>query len=521
MRNYYEVLGITKKATADEVKRAYRDLARKYHPDNAGPESTAKFQEIQLAYNVLSNPTERAKYDSGNVMEQSADGVEVPDFADIFQEIFANFDIDGLLKNMNENYAHVPRIAGWDVISENDTYHIKLNYNIGVPPEIYEKHEWSLPIFSDLVETPPNGSIEENQLKSMPLPKKPENIFRRIFSYIFPYAILMVFSFVIAVLCSHGALFATALFAISASCYAITGRLLRNYIVSRTAAVEEFIDNEEMFSANKTFRSLSWSFVLLGLFNNSTDLKWKYFYLDGCIGEKWNQFERAENSYKEALKLSTTDDERFLCLKGLINLYSELARRSDFNPYYAEKINECMSQIPLGALACIKIINNLREKVHSCLQSLIDKSFVEALDKFAELHVGGFVERSCFGEMILLHQLKISLTLIGMHEGHGKLDAESRLLTARAHLNVINDYVSKYYPDKIQMTRDCIDSLEALMKSGIEYSDLYMKRKDTTMLFAVPTFGETLTEQPADVDHAQSLADTSSSRANPSLSNRG
>lgn len=64
-RDYYEVLGVDKNATEDELKRAYRKLARKYHPDvnKDDPQAEEKFKEINEAYSVLSDSKTRAQYD--------------------------------------------------------------------------------------------------------------------------------------------------------------------------------------------------------------------------------------------------------------------------------------------------------------------------------------------------------------------------------------------------------------------------------------------------------------------------
>lgn len=63
-RDFYEVLGVTKSATADELKRAYRKLALEWHPDrNKSPEAHDKFKEINEAYEVLSDPQKRQTYD--------------------------------------------------------------------------------------------------------------------------------------------------------------------------------------------------------------------------------------------------------------------------------------------------------------------------------------------------------------------------------------------------------------------------------------------------------------------------
>lgn len=68
MKNYYEILGVSKDATEQEIKKAYRTLAKEHHPDTGGEE--ARFKEIQQAYDVLSDSEKRARYDAGEEVEQ-------------------------------------------------------------------------------------------------------------------------------------------------------------------------------------------------------------------------------------------------------------------------------------------------------------------------------------------------------------------------------------------------------------------------------------------------------------------
>ena len=88
-RDYYEVLGVDKSASDQDIKRAYRQLAKKYHPDaNPGDkEAEEKFKEAAEAYGVLSDPDKRAKYDQFGhaAFDQSGgSGYENMDFNDIF-----------------------------------------------------------------------------------------------------------------------------------------------------------------------------------------------------------------------------------------------------------------------------------------------------------------------------------------------------------------------------------------------------------------------------------------------------
>ena len=92
-QDYYEVLGLSKGASDQDIKKAYRSLAKKYHPDinkDAGAEE--KFKEINEAYEVLSDSQKRATYDQfGHAgMDGAQGGFSGADFGDI-NDIFGSF----------------------------------------------------------------------------------------------------------------------------------------------------------------------------------------------------------------------------------------------------------------------------------------------------------------------------------------------------------------------------------------------------------------------------------------------
>lgn len=149
-RDYYEVLGVDKSASQDEIKRAFRKLAKKYHPD-VSKEANAeeKFKEAQEAYAVLSDESKRAQYDQYGhaAFDQMNGGAGFDfsgfDFSDIFDGLFGSgFGGFGSFGRRNTNGARsgADKLMRISITFEEAVFGCKKEINIGVNEECHECH---------------------------------------------------------------------------------------------------------------------------------------------------------------------------------------------------------------------------------------------------------------------------------------------------------------------------------------------------------------------------------------------
>ena len=122
MRDYYEVLGVSPDAGADEIKRAYRQLARRYHPDISGDERGAAFLEVARAYEVLRDSERRRSYDARLMSQSRADwladevAIDFPSVASVLDRMRDSFFAGARGASLSAEVVLSPQEAFWGAL---------------------------------------------------------------------------------------------------------------------------------------------------------------------------------------------------------------------------------------------------------------------------------------------------------------------------------------------------------------------------------------------------------------------
>lgn len=123
---YYTILGVNKNASREEIKKRYKDLTMKYHPDkNNEPDAQEKFMKINEAYKILSDPHKRDKYDASNDINtnegnKSTNNYNFPSF---------NEEFDKAMKQLNDIFNSEPFTNNTNFHSINSTSNFKTFLN--------------------------------------------------------------------------------------------------------------------------------------------------------------------------------------------------------------------------------------------------------------------------------------------------------------------------------------------------------------------------------------------------------
>ena len=124
MRDYYDVLGVAPDADADQIKRAYRQLARRYHPDISGDDRALTFREVARAYEVLRNPERRRTYDAVLRESQHAGrggwlddevAIDFPSVSSVLDRMRSSFFGAAVPAELNAEIELSPEEAFWGV----------------------------------------------------------------------------------------------------------------------------------------------------------------------------------------------------------------------------------------------------------------------------------------------------------------------------------------------------------------------------------------------------------------------
>ena len=122
MRDYYDVLGVAPGAGAEEIKRAYRQLARRYHPDISGDERGAAFLEVSRAYEVLRDPERRRSYDANLVTGARADwlgdeiAIDFPSVSTVLDRMRDSFFGGAPVAALSAEIVLTPQEAFWGAL---------------------------------------------------------------------------------------------------------------------------------------------------------------------------------------------------------------------------------------------------------------------------------------------------------------------------------------------------------------------------------------------------------------------
>ncbi len=238
--------------------------------------------------------------------------------------------------------------------------------------------------------------------------------------------------------------------------------MLRKKLAARFDSIEQEVKHKEY----KDFRKLEkisfiYKIILHAYFPGNKDLKWRYHYLNSLSRERWGGgFKPEWSPYNAALEYSETEEQRFICLSGIINSAALWHTGIKIKVSYEEIIQPYVAQISSASKQYQELEVDLRSKVYACINTLLAGNHLNAIQEFYKIEFDAYAKEAYPDIAVLYCQIDAILTLIGKdHPSMLKIiDSDGMRLgdAYRGLTNVSQKYICKFYPEKIPLYSDFV-----------------------------------------------------------------
>lgn len=261
---------------------------------------------------------------------------------------------------------------------------------------------------------------------------------------------------------------------------------LRNEVLDVFDDAMEEIRKDNTLAAWNKLEGLKFphSMLLHPNYPNNRDLRWSYHYMVDLINEKCHDFKHCE-SYKMALELAETADQKFLVLQGLLNVYDwrhecEVKKFNKLKSRFATEeerisLNEdkmhieaiiapYVAQIDTTSPMHQQLQADLHYQLQQCVSSFRRGEYVVAKNIFDKINLSGYCKKAYPAAAILYYQLQSVVTLC--MEAYEPIKEDSlcpikRLRIARENLLTVQEYIDRYYPEMSEQHQQYIDLFDA------------------------------------------------------------
>lgn len=383
------------------------------------------------------------------------------------------FEAMGTEEKIKQYYRRLPVLNNWEVFSRNDVLSLQLNYSQNnassdkhSAPDAEVNYTCELKLQTSLV-TADNSQYWRSLFNGVTQSSKRSSLW--IANPILAYSLGFVTGamtigsinyswdsvppYLAILLLSTSAIYFIPI--VLASNNAISN-YFRVKIENKLDNAREFLDQGNYDSARDVLKDLKWSKLLLAFF---PELHWQHYYLQAKAAAEMNHYEYAEESYTVAWKFANNDEQKFVTIRGIINLFAKKEIATTVS--YATEQQAWRAKLPMQSIVYLNYLNSVRQDLCQVIKKLVDKDYQAAAWEFNKITRDGFLEICKPAYAVVYYQLRAVLMLCGQlyRNGADSMDPESRLLTAKADFTRANELMNRYFINLADQNSETIQRL--------------------------------------------------------------